>query len=142
MLKQRYWWWLALLILALFAIGSVGLLSFHRAIGKWADTRHDAIEALAASGSFIFSAVLTFSTIGLWIVTGIASNAAKKSADIAEKTLYVTQRAYVSVTPKWSIEVNKLDGAIVNIGFWMVQENQGVTPAVNMVNKSSAVFFL
>jgi hypothetical protein len=141
MLKRRNWW-LALLILALFTIGSIGLLSFHREIGIWADTRHDAIEALAALGSFIFSAVLTFSTIGLWIVTGTASNAAKKSADIAEKTLYATQRAYVSVKPKWSLEVNKSDGSIVNIGFWMTQENQGETPAVNMVNRASAVFLL
>ena len=139
MLKRRYS--LALGILVLFAIG-MGLLLFRQGIGKWAETHHDAIEALSALGSFIFSAVLTFSTIGLWIVTGTASHAAKKSADIAEKTLYATQRAYVSVKPKYSIEVNRSDSSIINIGFWMMQDNQGETPAVSMVNRTSAVFLL
>jgi hypothetical protein len=70
------------------------------------------------------------------------AKAAKRSADIAEKTLYATQRAYVSVKPKWSMELNRHDGSIVDVGFWMSQENQGNTPAVNMVNRSSAVFLI
>ena len=68
-----------------------------------------------------------------------AANAAKKSADIAENALYVTQRAYISVRPEWSIEVDS-DGNIVSIGFWTKQDNQGNTPAVRVVNKSRSDF--
>jgi hypothetical protein len=138
--KRHYWF--TILLVALFAIGGIRLWPFDHIIGIWADAHHNAIEALAALGSFIFSVILTFSTIGLWIVTGIASNAAKKSADIAEKTLYLTQRAYVSVKPGWSVEVNKFDGSIINVGFWTIQENQGETPAVNVINRSSSVFLI
>ncbi len=133
-------YWFAYGILVVFAI--IVILLYRQEIGKWANAHHNAIEAVSALGSFIFAAVLTVSTIGLWIVTRTASNAAKKSADIAEQTLYVTQRAYVSVKPKWSIEVNKLDSSIVNVGFWMVKENQGETPAVNMINRTAATFLL
>ena len=126
-LQNARYWLVGLLIVTLLSsiIGGLVVWSFRHEIGKWADANHDALEALAPLGSLIFSGVLTFSTIGLWIVTGIASYAAKKSADIAEKTLYATQRAYVSVKPRWSVALDKLGGSIVRVGFWMAQENQG-----------------
>lgn len=53
-------------------------------LGRWADSNHDAIEALSAIGVFILTLVLASSTIGLWIVTRIAADAAKDGADAAK----------------------------------------------------------
>ena len=54
----------------------------------------------------IFSCVLAFSTIALFTVTHTAAKAAKKSADVSEKTLITTQRAFVfisGITPRLAL---------------------------------------
>lgn len=71
-----------------------------------------------------------------------AAQAAKKSADISEQALHATQRAYVSAKPAWSINVSKPTDAVINIGFWMVINNGGNTPALSLTNRSAAVFLV
>lgn len=67
-------------------------------IGTWASSNHDAIEALAAIISVIFTVVLVGANISLWRVTRTAANAAKEAADAASvsaKAVAVVERAYV-----------------------------------------------
>lgn len=110
------------------------------------------ITALAGIAVAAFTLTLKWSTDRLWgagerqlkalrqsvFVSIAGAKAAKKSADIAEKTLYISQRAYVSPRAKWSIEINPSETSIVGIGFWMSLENQGSTPAAHMFNQSVA----
>lgn len=68
------------------------------AIRTWASSNHDAIEALAAIISLIFTVVLIGANIALWRVTRTAANAAKNAADAADlsaKAITVVERAYV-----------------------------------------------
>jgi len=119
---------------------------------KWTDQ----IIALSALGTLAFTGVLAWSTVALWRSTKhlaegaeaqgkditVTAAAAKKSADVAERALYATQRAYVAVTPRFSIELNEPGGPVMAVGFWMSMENHGNTPTVHMVNKTSAAFLL
>jgi hypothetical protein len=117
---------------------------------KWTDQ----IIALSALGTLAFTGILACSTVALWRSTKhlaegaeaqgkditITAAAAKKSADVAERALYATQRAYVAVTPRFSIELNEPGGPVMAVGFWMSMENHGNTPTAHMVNKTSAAF--
>jgi hypothetical protein len=91
-------------------------------IGTWASDNHDAIEALAAIVSAFFAIVLTGSTIGLWIVTRTAANAAQKSAN----ALPAIERAYVFVVP--TIISSKTMPKMKGVSYHFV--NHGKTPAI------------
>jgi hypothetical protein len=97
----------------------------------------------------IATVALVGSTILLWIAARkadetnlISANAAKSASETAERALYISQRAYVSVLPKWLLETHQCSKSVANVGFWMVQQNVGNTPAENMINRSSAVFLV
>jgi hypothetical protein len=62
-------------------------------IATWAERYHDALEALSAIGAFILTLVLVSSTIGLWIVTKAAADAAKAGANAAETAAKAAQAA-------------------------------------------------
>jgi hypothetical protein len=59
-------------------------------IGAWANSNHDAIEALSAAGTLILTLVLTGSTVGLWCVT-------KRSVDLARKEFFSTHRPHLII---------------------------------------------
>jgi hypothetical protein len=106
------------------------------AIGAWASVNHDAIEALAAIVSAFFAIVLTGSTIGLWIVTRTAANAAKISADIAKRTLTELERPYIFVDiPKFI--PSPIEGRPHNVQY--ILKNYGRTPAIVRWLKASAL---
>jgi len=101
------------------------------AIGAWGTANHDAIEALAAIGSLFFAVVLTGSTIGLWIVTRTAANAAKAAADALPRL----ERAYLFfanaesqeiVTYASCITIARYDNVLVKYSY----RNHGRTPAI------------
>jgi hypothetical protein len=62
-----------------------------------------------------------------------AADAAKKAAEIAERTLNVTQRAFVfAKIPNASLLFNSVDGQVAGIRIWMTFLNTGNTPGQNM----------
>jgi hypothetical protein len=67
------------------------------AIGTWASSNHDAIEALAAVLSVIFTAVLVGANIALWRVTRTAANAAKEAADAATDGAKIAEKAMLTL---------------------------------------------
>ncbi|MDE2232527.1 MAG: hypothetical protein KGJ90_00145 [Patescibacteria group bacterium] len=85
------------------------------AVGAWANARHDAIEAISAIVSAFFAFVLTGSTIGLWIVTGRAANAAKAAADDLPRVerAYLFTGVMIRVGPGRTGDVNLL---VLNVG--------------------------
>jgi hypothetical protein len=80
-----------------------------------------------------FNGILAVSTVLLWIVTGRAANAAKKSADIATAALIAT-RPYISIKTfkhQRGIDQEGKHTAWVLTPQW---RNTGQTPALNCIN--------
>jgi len=86
----------------------------------------------AAGWTAIFTAILTISTIGLWIVTNKAANAAKTAAE----ALPILERAYTFFTSATSEEIEKYiaeDDEKVeyyNVTIKYTYANNGRTPAI------------
>ncbi len=70
-----------------------------------------------------------------------AANAAKKSAQIAERALIAGQRAFVSVAYRPSANLGDKDGKITNWTFTPIWSNAGDTPTRNMTNHITRMLF-
>lgn len=108
--------------------------SLLRKIGAWAADNHDAIEALSALGSVIFSVVLTGSTVLLWVATNkqarITNDALKLSRDEFVSTWRPKLRVrniVVSRTPKdRELQETFMPGKALECRFYI--SNVGGTP--------------
>src|ERR1035437_444117 len=105
------------------------IAGFHDS-GTFVTANHDEINAASAVAIAIFTAVLSVFTISLSGSTRIAANAAKESADVANKTLIATQRPWVTadvivVGPL----IFKNGGAVITLRYSL--KNLGAPPAAN-----------
>jgi hypothetical protein len=79
----------------------------------------------------LFNGLLVCATIALFISGEKVADSAKKSAEVAEKTLNQTQRAFVFIKMDGQPMVDAASHALVGYSFYPTAENFGNTPAVN-----------
>jgi len=92
----------------------------------FANKNNGAIVALATVSLSAFTFTLWRSTDKLW-------SAATQAAEIAERTLRITERPFVSIkNPRYGMISPGADRPLIGMRFWVVWENTGNTRATNV----------